>query len=57
MCQSSRDFESGLDAIDHYQIDPAKYFSPKSSSLSAIYESFKSTVLIVVESKNGHYFY
>ena len=48
---SSRDFNSVLDTINQYWIDPAKYFCPKSSSLSAIYESFKSKVLKVVESK------
>ena len=54
---SSRDFNSVLDTINQYWIDPAKYFCPESSYLSAIYESFKSKVLKVVESKNGHHFY
>ena len=54
---SSRDFNSVLDTINQYWIDPAKYFCPKSSYLSAIYESFKTKVLKVVESKNRHHFY
>ena len=54
---SSRDFDSVVDTINQYWIDPAKYFCPESSYLSAIYESFKSKVLKVVESKNGHHFY
>ena len=54
---SSRDFSSVLDTIDHYWIDPAKYFCPNSSSTSAIYDNFKSKVLKVVESKKGHHFY
>ena len=54
---SSRDFNSLLDTINQYWIDPAKYFCPESSYLSAIYESFKSKVLKVVESKNGQHFY
>ena len=54
---SSRDFNSVLDTINQYWIDPAKYFCPKSSYLSAIYENFKSKVLKVVESKNWHQFY
>ena len=54
---SSRDFNSVLDTINQYWIDPGKYFCPKSSYLSAIYESFKSKVLKVVKSKNGHHFY
>ena len=54
---SLRDFNSVLDTINHYWIDPAKQFCPKSSSLSTIYDSFKSKVLKVVESKNGHHFY
>ena len=51
------EFNSVFDTINHYWIDPAKYFCPKSSSLSAIYDSFKSKVLKVVKSKNGHHFY
>ena len=51
------DFKSGLDTIDHYQIAPAKYFCPNTSSLSAICDSLKLKVLKVVESKNGHHFY
>ena len=54
---SSRDFNSVLETMNQYWIDPAKHFCPKSSYLSAIYESFKSKVLIVVESKNGHHIY
>ena len=54
---SSRDFHSILDTINQYWIDPGKYFCPKSSYLSTIYESFKSKVLKVVESKNEHHFY
>ena len=50
-------FDSVLDTINHYWINPATYFWPNSSSLSAIYDSFKSKVLKVVESKNGHHFY
>ena len=45
-----RDFNSVLDTINHYWIDPAKYFCPKSSSLSTIYDSFKLNVLKVVKS-------
>ena len=54
---SSRDSSSVLDTINHYWIDPAKWFCPNSSSVSAIYDSFKSKVLKVVKSKNGHHFY
>ena len=54
---SPRDFNSVLDTINHYWIAPAEYSSPNTSSLSAIYESFKSKVFKVVESKNGHHFY
>ena len=54
---SSRDFKSGLDTIEYYQIAPAKYFCPNTSSLSAICDSLKLKVLKVVESKNGHHFY
>ena len=54
---SSRDSSSVLDTINHYWIDPAKWFCPNSSSVSAIYDSFKSKVLKVVESKNRHHFY
>ena len=54
---SPRDFNSVLDTINHYWIAPAEYFPPNTSSLSAIYESFKSKVLKVVKSKNGHHFY
>ena len=54
---SSRDFDSVLDTVKQYWIDPAKYFCPKSSYQSTIYESFKSKVLKVVESKNRHHFY
>ena len=54
---SPRDFNSILDTINHYWITPAKYFSLNTSSLSAIYDSFKSEVLKVVESKNQHHFY
>ena len=38
-------------------IDLTKYFCPITSSLSATYDSFKSKVSKVVESKNGHHFY
>ena len=55
--QSTRNFKSGLDTIDHYQIAPAKYFCPNISSLSAICDSLKLKVLKVVESKNGLHFY
>ena len=48
---SSRDFNSVLNTINQYWIDPAKYFCPNFSSLSAIYDSFKSKVLKVVELK------
>ena len=51
------DFNSVLDTINHYWIDPAKYFCHNTSSLSAIYDSFKSKILRIVESKNGHHFY
>ena len=54
---SPRDFNSVLDTINYYWIDPAKHFCPNSSSLSAIYDRFKLKVLKVVESKNGHHFY
>ena len=54
---SLRDFDSVLDTINHYWIDPAKYFCPKSSSLSIIYDSFKLKVLKMVKSRNGHHFY
>ena len=54
---SSRDFNTVLDTINYYWIDPDKYFCPNSSSLSAIYDRFKLKVLKVVESKNGHHFY
>ena len=54
---SLRYFNSVLDTINHYWVDPAKYFCPKTSSLSAIYDSLKLKVLKVVESKNGHHFY
>ena len=54
---SSRDFDSVLDTIIHYWIDPAKYFCPNSSSLSAIYDSFKSKALKVAKSKNERHFY
>ena len=54
---SSRDYNTVLGTINYYWIDPAKYFCPNSSSLSTIYDSFKSKVLKVVKSKNGHHFY
>ena len=54
---SPRDVNSVLDTINHYWIDPAKYFCPNSSYLSAIYDRFKLMVLKVVESKKGHHFY
>ena len=46
---SSREFNSVVDTINHYQIDPAEYFCPNSSSLSAIYDSSKCKVLKMVE--------
>ena len=55
--QASRDFKSGLDIIDHYQIAPLKYFCPNTPSLSAICDNLKLKVLKVAESKNGHHFY
>ena len=54
---SPRDFNSILDIISPYWIDQAKYFCPNTSSLSAIYDSFKSNFLKVDESKNGHHIY
>ena len=54
---SLRDLNSVLYTIDHYWIASAKQFSPKSSSLCTIYNSFKSEALKVVKSKNGHHFY
>ena len=47
--KSAEDFNGVLDTINHNRIGPAKYFCPKSSSLSAIYNSFKSNVLKVVK--------
>ena len=54
---SPGDFNSVLDTINHNRIGPAKYFCPKSSSLSASYDSFKTKILKVVESKNRHHVY
>ena len=54
---SSRDFNSVIDIINQYWIDPAKYFCPESSYLSAIFDNFELKFLKVVESKNGHNFY
>ena len=54
---SSKDFNSVLDIINHYWNDSAKYFCPNSASLSTICDSFKLKVLKVVKSKNGHHFY
>ena len=54
---SLRDLNSVLYTIDHYWIASAKQSFPKSSSLRTIYDSFKSKVLKVVKSKNGHHFY
>ena len=54
---SPRDFYSGLDTINHYWIDPAKYFCPKTSSLGAIYDSSKSKVVKVIKSNNQYYFF
>ena len=54
---SPREFNSVLDNINHYWIDPTKYFCPNSSYLSTIFDSFKSKALKVVKSKNGHHFY
>ena len=53
---STRDYDSVLDTINHYWINQAKYFSPNSSSLSAIYDSSKSKVLKRVKSKNSLHF-
>ena len=55
--QSSKDEIYVLDTIDHYWIYLGKQFFPKSSYLSAIYDSFKSKVLKVVISKNRHHLY
>ena len=54
--KSPIDFNSVLDTINYYWIDPGKYFFPNTSSLRAIYDSFKSKILKVVESKNIHHF-
>ena len=43
---SSSDFNSVLDTTNQYWIDPAKYFCPKSSYLSAIYESFNAQCFV-----------
>ena len=53
---SLRDFNSVLDIINHYWIDPAEYICPNSSSLSSIYNSSKSNVFKRVKSKNRHTF-
>ena len=54
---STRVFNRVLDTINQYGTEPAKYFCPNSSSLSAIYDSFRSKVLKVVESKNRYHLY
>ena len=53
----SRDFNSVLDTNNHYQIDPAKYFCPNTSSTSAICDSYKSNAFKMVKSKNARNFY
>ena len=50
-------YNSILDTIILYWIDPASQLSPKSSSLGTIYNGFKPKVLKVVKSKNGLHFY
>ena len=57
LTNSLRDFNSVLDTNNHYWIAQAKYFFPNTSSMSAIYDSFKSKILKLVESKKGHHFY
>ena len=46
-----------LDTIDYYWIYPAKQLFPRISSLSAIFDSFKSKSWKVAKSKNRHHFY
>ena len=54
--QSPRDFESGLDTIDPNWFYLDKYFCRNTSSLGAIYDSFKSKVLKMVQMKNNRNF-